>query len=360
MKKFKLILFLLLLTFSQLFSQTLTVSSVIPNSSYIINGISTGVGIIAEEVAPLKLRIVDKNSGASTLYTFTSLNDITVDGVNPTTIEQAVSLINQVTNLGTQKSPYYLDVIQGSVPDEFIITKFGRNATVGTTLTHVSISGLYQTPTTAQTLEILSSDVDDNPSSVGAHKVVIEGLDANFDIQLDTVTLNGLTPVTLNKQFIRVYRGTVLESGAYVTTTISSHQGQITLRGVGAGVTWFIIDTVEGTVSGFGIGQTQIGTYTIPRGYTAYLISKSFSVESNKPASIYFFKRENADDVTTPYTGIMRLFEQNDGIMTPFNIGGEIPLNVIPGPAEVGFFARVATTSASVSVEFQLLVKKNN
>lgn len=360
MKKFKLLLFLLLLTLSQLFSQTLTVTSVIPNSSYIINGVSTGIGIIAEEVAPLKLRIVDKNSGVSTLYTFTSLNDITVDGVNPTTIEQAVSLINKVTNLGTQNSPYYLNVIQGIVADEFIVTKFGRHATVGTTLTHVSISGFYQTPTTAQTLEILSSDTDDKPSSAGAHKVLIEGLDSNFDIQLDTVTLNGLLPVTLNKQFIRVYRGYVIESGSYVTTSIPSHQGQITLRGTGAGVTWFIIDTVEGTTSGFGIGQTQIGTYTIPRGYTGYLLTKSFSVESNKPASIYFFKREMADDITSPYTGIMRLFEQNDGITTPFSVGHEVPLNVIPGPAEVGFFARVVSTTASVSVEFQLLVKKNN
>lgn len=261
-------------------------------------------------------------------------------------------------NVNDTKS-YYLSVQQGLIANEFIVTKFGRHATVGTTLTHVSISGEYQTPTTTQTLEILSSDVDDNPASVGAHKVVIEGLDANFDIQLDTVTMDGTTPVTLGKQFMRVYRGYVLESGAYVTTGTPSHQGQITLRGVSEGPTWFIIDTVEGTIEGFGIGQTQIGTYTIPRNCTAYLITKSFSVESNKPASIYFFKRELTDDITTPYTGIMRLFEQNDGISTPFNIGTTVPLNTIRGPAEVGFFAKVTSTTASVSVEFQLLIVRD-
>lgn len=254
---------------------------------------------------------------------------------------------------------YYLKVAKGEVPGSSIVTKFGRNGAVGTTLSFIAIGGNYQTPTTTQSLEILSTDANDNSVGTGAQKVIIQGLDNSWNIQLDTIALNGLTPVALNKQFTRVYRGWIYESGSYATTTTPSHVGQITLRGAGAGATWFVIDTYEETATGFGIGQTQIGAYTIQSGYSAYLLSKTFSIEANKPASLYFFKRDNAQDVVAPYSGTMRLFEQNDGIEVPFTVVGKAPLIKINGVAELGFFAKTAVGTASVSVEFQLLVIKD-
>ena len=254
---------------------------------------------------------------------------------------------------------YYSEVMKGSYKDEFIVNKFGRNGAVGTSLTHVSISGVYQTPTTAQSLELLSSNAADGVAGAGARKVLVEGLDSNFDLQQEEVIMDGLTPVALTNQFIRVFRMTVSESGSYVTISVPSHVGQITLRGAGVGATWVVIDTIEEATTGFGIGQSQIGTYTVPRGYTAFLLSKTFSVESNKSARIYFFKREKADDVAVPYTGIMRLFEQNDGISGLASIHAKAPLNVITEMSEVGFFALAAVASASISVEFQLHLIKN-
>lgn len=254
---------------------------------------------------------------------------------------------------------YLIEVSKGRVDGHSLITKFGRNGAVGTSLTHVSIGGFYETPTTAQSLEILSANTGDNPAGAGAHKILIEGLDGNFDLQTEIITLNGTTPVALTKQFIRVYRAFVVESGAYVKTTVPSQLGQITLRNSGAGVTWFIIDTVEETATGFGMGQTQIGSHSIPRNCKAYLLYKAFSVEATKPSSVYFFKRENADDVTTPFTGTMRLFEQNDGVVGAFAISPKTVLEVIEGPAEVGFFAKTGVGTASVSVEFQLLIIRN-
>lgn len=270
------------------------------------------------------------------------------------------------TQTGSIVSPYlsipadfYLEVAKGNVPGHSIINKFGRNGAVGITLAHISISGQYQTPQTPQLLEILSTDATDNNTGVGGRKVTIEGLDGNFDPLIETITLNGLTAVPLINSFMRVHRAYVSESGSYVTITTPSHNGRITLRGLGAGATWFIIDTVEGTATGFGIGQTQIGSYTIPRGYTAYLLSKTFSTETAKPASIYLFKRENSDDVTTPYSGIMRLFEQNDGIQSPFHVMGKSSIQTIPEMSEVGFFSKVLSGTASVSVEFQILLVAN-
>lgn len=260
-----------------------------------------------------------------------------------------------------EANDFYVSVMRGDVEGHEIINKFGRNGSVSNSLTHISISGDYQTPLSAQNLEILSSQAADNPGGSGGHKVTVEGLDSNFNRITEEVTLNGTTPVALAKQFIRVFRGFVSESGSYVTTATPSHVGQITLRNSGAGVTWFIIDNVEEqSGAGFGIGQTQIGSYTIPAGFTAYLLTKTFSVQSNQSASVYFFKREKADDVTTPFRGTMRLFEQNDGISALGTVNSKAPLSSIAEKSEVGFFSKTTAGTASVSCEFQLLLIKND
>ena len=254
---------------------------------------------------------------------------------------------------------YFLEVSKGNIVGSKIVNKFGRNGAVGTALSFISISGNYQTPLTATTLEIVSGSTNDTSAGTGARKVKVIGLNSSWDEVEVEVTMNGTTAVTLGTQFMRVYRMFVSESGSYATITTPSHLGRITLRTSGGGATWCIIDTIEGTSTGFGIGQTQVGAYTIPNGYTGYLLSKTITVESSKPASVYFFKRENADDLTTPFTGAMRLFEQNDGIATPLTVVLKAPLQVIPQKTDVGFFAKVGTGTASVSTEFQLMLVQN-
>lgn len=255
---------------------------------------------------------------------------------------------------------FLIEVEKGRVDGHSIINKFGRNGAVTTDLSHISIGADYRTPINAQTIEVYSTNANDNSSGIGAQKVEIQGLGPNWQIQIDTVIMNGVTPVQLSKQFTRIYRARVLESGSYVTVNVPSHLGQIYAETVGTSDVWFIIDTIQEATTGFGIGQTQIGTYSVEKGVTAYLLSKTFSSEATKETSIYFFKRENIDDVIAPYTGIMRLFEQNDGIQGPMSINGNAIINVIKGPAEVGFFAKTNVGTASVSVEFQLLLIKDN
>lgn len=249
----------------------------------------------------------------------------------------------------------YVEVMKGNVPGHSIVNKFGRNPSIGTSLSFVSISGQYQTPLTSQNLEILSSSALDTLAGTGGRSVVVIGLDGDFNEINETVNLNGVTPVQLSKKFIRVFRMYVASSGTYATTTTSSHVGTITLRNTGAGVIWSRITVADG----IGIGQSQIGGYTIPAGKTAYLLSKHISIESNKPSSIYFFKRENADDNVTGYTGTMRLFEENDGITEQFVVKPHAPLNKFPEKTDVGYFAKVTSTTASISVEFQLLLVDN-
>lgn len=72
---------------------------------------------------------------------------------------------------------FFLDVEAGMVANTTHNRKFGKNYSVGTTLTVISASGLYQCPTSAQSLEIVSSSA--NETSTGTAIV-----SASFDIYL--------------------------------------------------------------------------------------------------------------------------------------------------------------------------------
>lgn len=250
-------------------------------------------------------------------------------------------------------SDYFNDVSQGVYDGEYIVNKFGRNGAIGTSLAPVSIGGNYRTPTTAQALEFVSTSANDTAAGSGARSIFIQGLDSNFDLISETIATNGLTPVALVNSYTRVFRFFVATSGTYASQTASSHAGNLILQASGAGDEWARIDLVA-TV--FGVGQSQIGCYTVPRGYTACLLSKHITVETNKPASLYFFKRDQINVASAPF-GPMRLFEENDGIQAPFSVNGKAPIQTFDEMTDIGFMSIVGAGTASVSVDFQLHLK---
>ena len=97
-----------------------------------------------------------------------------------------------------KKTNYLLEVERGNLPGETWVHKFGGNPAASTNLEPLTVGAVYATPTTAQTLELLSDDTGDTSAGLGARKVVVEGLDSSFNIQSETVTMNGTTAVILS------------------------------------------------------------------------------------------------------------------------------------------------------------------
>ncbi len=183
---------------------------------------------------------------------------------------------------------FYLEVQKGNIPFHSIVHKFGLNNSLSASWSVVSSSGLYQVPTTAQALEIVSTSANDTAAGSGARTVFFQGLDANFVLQSETVTMNGLTPVPLVNTYIRGFRAYVFTSGTYASLTAPSHVGTITIQGSGSGVKWVVIPII-GT---FPSGQSAVAVYTIPAGKTGYILSKIATVESNKPVDLSLFKEK--------------------------------------------------------------------
>lgn len=252
---------------------------------------------------------------------------------------------------------FLIQVDRGKIAGATMVHKFGANPSVSTTLVPVTISGNYQTPTTVQSLEILSANAADTALGIGARTVKVIGLNATGEEISEIVTMNGTTPVPLTKQFLRVYRMYVFESGTYATQTTPSHLGIITLRSAGAGPTWAIINVVTG---GFGAGQTEIGAYTTPKDTTCLLLSKTMSVDSIRSADLYFFQRPGILNTTAPYQA-MRIVEKHIGLTGVFGVGiANDALNIFPELTDIGFLAKSTSGTAAISAEFDLLCLNNN
>jgi len=214
-----------------------------------------------------------------------------------------------------QDREFLIEVEKGNVPGHSIINKFGFDSAVTSTLQSIADAQVYQTPTTAVSLEILSSDANDAAAGTGARTVEIQGLDANFAEQTQTVTMNGTTAAAITGTWMRVFRARVTESGTYASQSAGSHAGTLTVRVAGAGATWA---TIGLTTASFPMGQTEIGAYTIPAGKTAYLLASTISVDKNTDAIFQLFAR--------PFNGAWNLKGQTGTFGTPFTYQYPVPL----------------------------------
>lgn len=249
---------------------------------------------------------------------------------------------------------FLTEVAKGNVPGHSYIHKFGRNDAVGTSLIPICNGGNYQTPTSAQALEILSSSANDAAAGTGARKVVIQGLNASCAEINEEVTLNGTTPVALSTQFFRIFRVFVSESGSYANQSTPSQLGTITIRGAGGGDTWVTIPLLNST---FGVAQSLIGAYTVPAGKTAYILSQTITVDSGKSATVVFFKRENVDTVSAPFEPLraQNIYTGLTGFHEMLHITNES----YPEKTDMGFMGFMSTGTGDISVEFELLLVDN-
>ena len=255
---------------------------------------------------------------------------------------------------GLPNKNLFLEIEGGNVQGWSHVRKFGKIFGLTTALTPITITGLYQTPTSAQSLEIVSSDTNDTAAGSGCREVTIIGLNDSFVETTVTCATDGTTPVAVTGTWRRVYRMYNSASGTYGTSATSSHAGNIILRNSGAGVNWaqLYVD------SGFGLGQTMIGCYTVPAGYTAYVYSSYLSVDSTKSVSAYFFQRPNADDTTAPYSAIRAVtsVELIGGINY---MGIDMPIGVYQAKTDIGWMAKTSASTANVSVVFDIYLKQN-
>jgi hypothetical protein len=131
--------------------------------------------------------------------------------------------------------------------------KFGFNSDVDGIEDIWDGGGAYPFPAAAATTTVVSNSTQDITAGNGAITLSVDGLDANYMPLTETATLNGTGTVTLDNQFLRVFRmkvETAGSSGVNVGTITCAH-GATTIAQIGATY-----------------GQTLMAVYTIPASYS--------------------------------------------------------------------------------------------
>ena len=167
-------------------------------------------------------------------------------------------------------SDFYFEVSRGSVSGHTPLLKYGRNTDLDTVVAGVigrdvwdgGVAGAADwVPPTEARIHAIVGGATDALDDVGAHSIIIFGLDANYALQQEIRFLHptdGLTPVNTVKLYAMIHR-------MYVLTAGSAGKNVADITATAA---------VDGTVTAMitaGTNQTAMAIFQVPAETTAYL-----------------------------------------------------------------------------------------
>lgn len=245
-----------------------------------------------------------------------------------------------------KSEPFELQVARGQIRGHSIVHIFGYNPDVdsATEETIWTAGGLYQHLDTPAIMTVSSSSASDTSAGVGARSIYIVGINSTGGEVSETVVLNGQTPVNTTHTYTEIQSSLVVSAGTseHNVGNISIGTGTVT-SGVPANIFGHILATEN---------KSLIGHYTIPIGYTGYLISGNMSVGSTT-ASKNITGRLKIRENGLLYTGAIVSF--TSGIV-PFNFEYPIKLNQ---SSCISATAVSSTNDEKISCYFQLVLIKN-
>ena len=258
---------------------------------------------------------------------------------------------------------FFHAVSQGQITGHSLVHKFGKNDEITTEYLPLAHGGLYPTPQISGAVNLrikAGGNIQDNQAGTGARSVYVEGIGTDgallTEILLPHATDGTLVGVSGTESFIRVFRCYVVGSGTYASIAAGgSHIAPITIENTGGTEDWVIIDGANLTTN-FPRGQSQIGAYTVPLGYTAYVYSFVLTTDSGKPVDFLFFQRSNVLDTVAPYAPMKVVVE-------PVGVTGEHTGHFEGGQkfdelTDVGWMVKGATTPIA-TVDYEILLVAN-
>ena len=215
------------------------------------------------------------------------------------------------------------------------IHKFGYNTAVGSSYEPITDLGTHVLPSSAAVSVVSSSSDDDAAGGTGAQTLEIQGLDANYNLQTSTISLDGTNAVTTGSDtYLRIFRMTVLTAG-----TGETNAGNITASVGGSNVAQI----------NAGNGQTLMGVYTVPAGHNAFLTKFQASLSKNQEAQVQLRTKAASN-------GAWQIKGQFGTFANTVEYEYAVPL-VIPEKTDIQFRAKAGATS-EMGVVFDMLIQR--
>lgn len=234
-----------------------------------------------------------------------------------------------------------------------LVHKFGRNPSLTTSYTPISIGAIYRTPQVsgATKVRVKAGNAADTADGNGAREVTIVGLNASGEEVSETLaTAGGSAGPNSTYEYIRLYRAFVSKSGTYASQSGGSHTADVVIENAAGTQDWLTID-----VDGFAFGQSEIAAYTVPLGYEAWIPSQHIYVQTTKPVDVVFFQRPGILETAAPYQA-MRVIQSYVGMDAASASDHQFtPIGPIAELTDIGYMAKGASTP-SISVDFDILL----
>ena len=176
---------------------------------------------------------------------------------------------DSVTGTSDHDTSYHIDIAKGNIGGTSVVHKYGRNTVLASSMLPVWDGGATDLtlPSTEAVMTCVSTSDEDAAGGDGASKITLQGLDDDYNLVSQELTLTGTTPLNTTVKFMRLYRMFVsgLGSGSVFDDT---NEG--------------IIDCDHGTdlmariVAG--AGQTLMAVWTTSANTKSYLTNFSASI----------------------------------------------------------------------------------
>jgi hypothetical protein len=226
-------------------------------------------------------------------------------------------------------APIGLSIQRNNVGNFSGVHKFGLNTSVGSGAFETVWDGnnTYTYPSSSGTATATSSDTDDNTGTVK-----IFGLDSNYDLAEETLTIGGSAGTV---SFIRVFRAVMITAN-----TGNTNVGTITIT---------VSSTTVAQIRA-GYGQTLMCVYTIPRKFNGFLMQIDLGSSKDLENEIRFISKEidngNVWNTKAFITTRGGFIEKN--YVVPIKFTEKTDLELV---------AKASATS-SVSAGFELILEK--
>ena len=263
------------------------------------------------------------------------------------------TVIPKYTDRLQNSSNFWLEVARGTFADMQMVVKWGENLTVPNgaweMITASSVSS-YPWPQAATTIRVKAGgDAADAAAGAGAQTIRVYGLDENLALAEEDITLNAngtLASASTTTTFFRVFRALVLTTGTYG----GKNTAAITIEDTAGSNDLLLIEAAE--------AQTQHCAYSIPAGYTGYMLGWEAHIQATKPADVRICFRENLSDVTTPFSPTRVVFIEH-GVEGETQNQPTSVMAVLPGGSDIWIEAEGGGAATQVSAAMEILLVKD-
>lgn len=238
---------------------------------------------------------------------------------------------------GRSARDFLHEVAEGHIPGHSSVFVFGSNDNISanTTETIWGGSGTYVPPSGAAKVNFGSTNAADAAAGLGARTILVTGLDSNYEVIRETITLNGTSLVLSTKSYIAINEMLVLSAG--------SSGCNVGIIRANQDVGSLMLNAISPTQS-----ITNSLLTTIPAGYEGHIVKFSCSsskVSGGTAPKVIFVGRQYNPANGVKYTGFQQTLDTD--IIQSIEVDNGLPYIV---PEKCTVFMNATTDQNNTSV----------